>query len=251
MIKSRSVSLCVAAIAAIGFCAYGFIATLQQQPATPQVLHDASAAVRDQQETADDQLELGIITNGLEPDKAGFHLLRPVTDPLWSAQYGRLQPHFDYRWYDVPVRYSDVEYQRRIPFSEFPGFIEPYSALVSQKRNISNSLGSATSVAESGGTFRVIFSLLPRGVAALQALLQPTTTFPASGELADWYRMTIPNGSPSTTMMVTVVSNHIAYLPISVQDVIASATSTGASVVVANRLSAAEAADLASRLNAP
>ncbi len=239
----------VAAVAAIGFFAQGFFAAFQQVPPTPQILHDASAAVRDQQNAADDQLELNIITNGMEAGKAGFHLLRPVSDPLWSAQYGRLQPHYDYRWYDIPVRYGDVEYQRRLPLSSFPGFIAPHAALVSQKRNISNALGSASTQADSNGLYKVVFTLQPRGVAALQALLQPTTTFPASSEFADWYRMTLPNGAASTPMVVAVVANHIAYLPIVVQDVIASATSAGAAVVVANRLTATEAADLTSKLN--
>jgi len=112
-----------------------------------------------------------------------------------------------------------------------------------------SSLGTASAVAVSTGTFQVVFDLAPRGIAALQALLRPKTTFPGTNEHADWHYQTIADGSPDTPMQVIVLSDNVAYLPIVVQDVIAAATSAGASVTVADRLPAAEALELASRLN--
>lgn len=248
MIRSQPLAPYFAAVLVIVVIAQKYLTPRPQLRPTPQMLHAATAAIRDQQDAADGLVELKIAVNGMEADQAGFHLLRPVSDPLW--QFGRLQPHYDHRWWDTRVRYRDVEVQRLLPVAEFPGFIEPVSAVVSQGRTFSNALGNAWAVADSWGGCKVMFTLPPEGVAAMQHVLRPTTTFPKSGEFADWYRTTLRDGAPSTPMLVAVVSDNVAYLPVVVQDVIAGASSAGASFVVADRLPAHEAIELAARLNA-
>jgi hypothetical protein len=147
------------------------------------------------------------------------------------------------------VRYSDIEYQRLVPEAEIAGFLENTTALVSQRRMFANSLGSAVVIPAPDGTFSVRAEFSSRSVAALQALLAPATTFPDTSEFADWYRDTRDNGASSTVMAVAVVAEHIAYLPIVIQDVVASATAAGAEVIVADRLTESEANSLAARLN--
>jgi hypothetical protein len=245
MHTSRIILACAALLASGAVYALA----VRQSQVPPQILHSATAAIRDQQDDADTQLEDQIILNGMEAGKAGFHLLRPTSDSSWGAAYGRYAAHYDYRWFDVPVRYSDVEYQRLVPETEIPGFLENTTALVSQRRIFSNALATASVVSDGGGTFSVRATFPSRSVAALQALLAPTTTFPESGEFADWYRKTRVNGSASTPMGVAVVSEHIAFLPFVIQDVIAAATQSGSTVIVAVQLTSAEANDLMSRLN--
>jgi hypothetical protein len=242
-----------------GFCVFGVFLVAQARPApspsalqgttaSPVALHTATAVRRQQSESADDALQNEITLNGMEAGKAGFHLLRPPSDPQWTAGFSRWHATLDYRWWDVPVNYGDVEYQRLVPASIDPNPAYSPTAVVSQARVFSNSLGAATAILEPSGTYKVEFAFTARGVAALQALLEPTSPI-VNGRQDDWYRVDLPVGSPPTPMVVVVVSQDLVYLPVNVQDLITATGGGPGAVVVADRLSQATANELTLRLN--
>ncbi len=253
--RSRVVKLTLVA----GLCVFGLFliaqarpdpspALYQGAPASPVALHTATAVPRQQRENADDMLQNEITLNGMEAGKAGFHLLRPPSDPQWTAGYGRWHATLDYRWWDVPVKYEDVEYQRLVPAGVDPNPAFSPTALVSQARVFLNSLGSATATLEASGTYKVEFAFTARGMAALQALLAPTSPI-VNGRQDDWYRVDLPVASPTTPMVVVVVSQDLVYLPVNVQDLLAASGGGPGVVVVADRLSQISANELSARLN--
>lgn len=249
MMTPRSWLLCVCGVVGLGFAAFAVVRATQQQAASPQALHDATASVRDARYDADNDLERHIRMEGMEPGRAGVHLIRPVEDPLWSSAYSRFQPHADYRWFGIPARYADVEYQRLVAIGIAAPRLPATNVHTSQRRLFANSLGTAASTVSSDGSSQVTFAFSAQGIAALQALLEPKANFADLGEYSDWFRITRLLGQPETPMKVAVVSDHRIYKPLCVQEILASAGPNGASVIVADRLSSAEAQQLAARLN--
>lgn len=230
--------------------------TAMQAPApTATSLHLSTTVARQQRDDTADTLQRSIIVHGMETGSAGFHLLRPPSDPQWSKGFGRLHPTLDFRWFDTPVKYSNIEYQRLVPISMDPAPAFAPTALVSQARLFTNALGSAViaqdvAVPVSSATYRVEFNFSNRGIAAMQALLMPTSAI-VNGRQDDWYRISRPVGGISTPMVIVVVSQNTTYLPIPVAALLEGAAQGNRTVVVANGLSNFEALELATRLNVP
>ena len=219
---------------------------MKLDPDTAFAIFQSGAMERHQREDAEDLLLREIVENGMEAGKAGFHLIRPPSDPMWSAAYGRYQPTLDYTWCDVPVYYGNIEYQRILPECVHPLPMYSPSAVLSQARVFANSLCVVSAGPAEGESYVVKGFFSAQSIAALRKLLAPKSAV-VNERQSDWYYLDQPVGAPSTPMLVAIASDHKLYLPINIQDLIRSASSSGALAVLANGLTQAQAEDLVAR----
>lgn len=228
-------------------------AARQVEPPDPEsafAIFVAGTAARRQREDAAINLDNEIHLNGLEAGRAGLHLIRPPSDPQWSAAYGPWHPTLDYWWCSVPVHYENIEYQRRIPESVHPAPWLSWSAVVSQTRVFDNSLCVISAAQVQDESFEVRLTFEKQSIEALQALLRPKW-HAVDGQQTDWYWVSHPVGAPVTPMVVGLASDNRLYLPIDVQQLIQRAGRGSATAVAASGLTQTQASDLVARYNTP
>lgn len=189
--------------------------------------------------------------HGIEWGRAGFHLMRPDDDPYWAPDYGMLGCSGNVYCWDVPkIQYPSMTYNAvRVPdglMPPDPGTI-PAVCQVSLDRLLSNSVIALSIEDEPNSLKRVVGSIPSRSLDALATLLEPKVDDAVNG-VTDWFGTPRLAQQPHTVMRIVLVCEDIAYIPISVQDLL---TQGGDPVVVtvASGLSAQEAINLIERYN--
>ena len=186
-----------------------------------------------------------VALHGIEPGKAGFHLIRPSDDPYSGPQYSDLGCSGTvYCWEHPLLRYPTLEYSRwNWPGTVLP--IEPSPPLsfceLSLDRVFSNKLAKLTIESDGGSLKRVVATFSADSVDALALMLDPIFVRP--NEVIDWFGTPRASQTEKTEMRVVLVSGNLAYLPFVVQDVLAHGPAP-ISVVIANALPEQEAIDL-------
>lgn len=227
-------------------------------------LDRATQAVQRANERTTTALAVEIATHGLEPQRCGFHLIRPDDDPSWTGEYGPSDPTLrsgGFFWDSRPVRYMDVQYQHRnlfyqdqhgniFPAEELPpGFVDNHGwCLLSNERVFGNEIVRASALAEPGGTFAVSAAIDERALDALSARLADQVKN-RDGTVLDWFGRGRDPAARRTRMRVALVSNSIAYLPVDVSALVEASAPT--TVTLARGLSRSEAEQLARWLETP
>jgi len=175
---------------------------------------------------------------GKEARTAGFSLLRPGADitlrrpDIFSTVL--TSPHFDF--WEVSRKYPDV--YTVVPWGT--GTVERLPIEVSVTRLFDNSLVStAVAVDQGGGLYRVDITFGAPSIARLGALLGIS----GSNNYIDWYGLSKNGGEAPTEMKAVLVSDNVAFLPISITDIV-NQNLVNQPIVVARDLSSVEAAKI-------
>lgn len=189
--------------------------------------------------------------HGIEWGLGGFHLIRPDDDPLWAPQYSQLGCSGNIYCWDVPqVRYQGLVYNAfEVPaglVAPAPGTV-PAVCQISLDRIFSNSLFSLSIENEPNSLKRIVGTIDAKAQAALQSLLQPKEDDQVNG-LTDWFGTPRTPTGLHTAMRVVLVSNDVAYIPFSVQDLLAAGGDPEV-VTLATGLTQQEATAIVERYN--